>query len=232
MRLPCVSFAFIAGAFLQIILSAPVKSYACCAAIAETKSVVFEETKPEDVPPPALTSPLSAPTKLDVAVEKLADKESYADVFSMLREDTSCSRYFGGPLRAVEVLNQLARQLRRKSLGGDGLAIRMSGTYTIYRDARTGASYRLFEEAVINSNGPFAMRVAAHPWSPRKRIGRFPAQTREARALVLLHEMGHLIVGGDGKWLLPNDGNDSDLSDRNTSTVETKCIKQLLALEN
>jgi hypothetical protein len=41
--------------------------------------------------------------------------------------------------------------------------------------------------------------------------------------------MGHLIRGQDG-WLLPNDGGDAALSDRNTRTVESRCLGQLLAL--
>jgi hypothetical protein len=46
---------------------------------------------------------------------------------------------------------------------------------------------------------------------------------------MLLHELGHLIRGPAG-WLLPNDGGDAALSDRNTRTVESRCSEQLLAL--
>ncbi|MBC7930688.1 MAG: hypothetical protein H7Z38_08975 [Rubrivivax sp.] len=230
MRLSGVSFALIAGAFVQIILGATVNAADCCAVFDETKSMVFEETKTEEASAP-LANALPAPTPLDAGLEKFADKAAYADVFHMLKDDNSCSRFFGGPNRAVEVFNQLARQLRSKSLGADSIAIRMSGKYTKFYGALTGASYRLFEEAAINSNGPFAMRVPV-PWLARRQIGRFPAQTRQARALILLHELGHLIEGADGKWLLPNDGDDAGLSDQNTRTVEAHCVRQVLALKD
>lgn len=230
MRLSGVSFALIAGAFVQIILGGTVNAADCCAVFDETKSAIFDETKTEEASAP-LVSPLSAPTPLNSKIEKLADNESYADVFSVLKDDNSCSRFFGGPNRAVEVFNQLARQLRRKPFDTGTLALRMSGRYTKYRDALTGASYRLFEEAAINSNGPFATRVPS-PWSVQRQIGRFPAYTRQARALILLHELGHLMQDADGKWLLPNDGDNAGLSYRNTRTVEAHCVRQLLALND
>jgi len=238
MRLSGVSFALIAGAFVQIMLGGTVNAAGCCAVFEDTQSTVFDETSTEAVfdetsteeASAPLLSLLPAPTPLDAKLERLADKESYEDVFRVLKDDNSCSRFFGGPNRAVEVFNQLARQLRSKPLDADSIAVRMSGTYTKFHDALTGASYRLFEEAMINSNGPFAMRVPP-PWSARKQIGRFAAETRQARALTLLHELGHLMQGADGKWLLPNDGDDAGLSDRNTRMVERHCARQLLALK-
>ena len=61
-------------------------------------------------------------------------------------------------------------------------------------------------------------------------VGRFAAETRQAKALLLLHEMGHLVGTPDGGWLLPSDGGNPELSERNTRTVESQCLKQLLAL--
>jgi hypothetical protein len=227
MRLPSLSRACVAGALVQILLTAPAQAYGCCALFDETRSTIFDETK-EDVP---VVNVLPAPTPLDAVAEGLADRESYEDVFRVLKDDNSCSRFFGGPNRAVGVFNQFARRLRSRSLGAEAsaIAIRMSGGYTKYHDDLTGASYRLFKEATINSSGPFATRVLAS-WSARMQVGRFPAQTRQARALVLLHELGHLIEGADGRWLLPDDGHDAALSERNTRTVESVCAKQLLAL--
>ena len=37
-------------------------------------------------------------------------------------------------------------------------------------------------------------------------------------------------ASGDGEWLLPDDGGDTRQSERNTRTVESRCLKQLLAL--
>jgi hypothetical protein len=230
MRLSGLFFTFIAGVFVQIILGVTVNAADCCAVFDDMKSSAFDETKTEEALPP-LASALPAPTPLDALVLKLADKESYEDVFHVLKDDNSCSRFFGGPHRSVKVFNQLARQLRRKALGAGSVAVRMSGDYTNFHDALTGASYRLFEKATINSNGPFATRVPP-VWSSPKYIGRFQAHSRQARALTLLHELGHLIEGADGEWLLPNDGGNVGLSYNNTRTVESHCAGQLLALKD
>ena len=34
-------------------------------------------------------------------------------------------------------------------------------------------------------------------------VGAFQPNTREARTLILLHELAHLIRGKDGRWLIP-----------------------------
>ena len=167
------------------------------------------------------------PTPLDREEGRLVLGRSYEDVFLALRDDNPCSRFFGGPRLAVTVFNEFARRLRRKMLGADNVGLIMSGDYTSYRDGATGASYRLFDEATINTNGPFV--VVPQPAGARFQVGRFPAASRAGKALMLLHELGHLIRGPDG-WLLPNDGDAAELSDRNTRTVESRCLEQLLAL--
>jgi hypothetical protein len=160
----------------------------------------------------------------------LADAASYADTFRVLSYESSCSRFYGGPSLALTVLNGLASQLRRRSLGQEGVGIMMTGGYELYRDEATGRGYRLFREAYVNSDGPFIYRVP-RPHSPRLRVGRFEAETRQAKALLLLHELGHLVGAPAGdKWLLPDDGGDARRSERNTQTVESQCLKQLLAL--
>jgi hypothetical protein len=81
----------------------------------------------------------------------------------------------------------------------------------------------------VNSIGPLhAVPLATQ--TRRRLIGRFPSETRAARALILLHEIGHLVQGGDGRWLLPNDGHDAGQSGRNSNTVENYCREQLNAL--
>jgi hypothetical protein len=238
MRLSNVSLAFAAGMLVQLILAAEpalagdhggTPDGDCCAVSDEPKSTLFDEHKIEEVLAPAVP-PLPHPSPLDSSTAKLADAESYMDVFRVLEDDNSCSRFFGGPYRAVAAFNQFAQHLRGKSLGASTVAIRMSGSYTRYHDALTGASYRIFDDASINRDGPFFSRIM-QPWMARLQIGRFPVQTRQAKALILLHELGHLVEGSDGKWLLPNDGNDPPLSDRNTRTVEARCVEQLLALK-
>lgn len=233
MRSSVVSFTCAAGA-LVIVLSCAARAAAvtdgnCCYESLESESaapdvgavVAGGGARAEAAPPPA---PQPLPPR------GLADAASYADTFRVLSVESSCSRFYGGPRMALMVLNSLALQLRRRSLGPGPVGVKMSGDYTIYRDGAAGGTYRLFEEAFINANGPFLMRVAV-PRAPRMQIGRFAAETRQAKVLLLLHEMGHLVLkpGGDS-WLLPDDGGDARLSERNTQTVESQCLKQLIAL--
>ena len=231
MRSSFVTLAVSAGALLLAAITfggAPVTAAGGCHTYVEAPGTrIFEVERPErgDAPPPE-TSP--QPTPLDHEAEGLAVGDTYDDVFGVLREESSCSRFFGGPRVAVTVFNAFARSLRRKPLGMDKVALAMSGSYTSYQEGRNGASYRLFDEATINSNGPFD--VLFPPSGARFRVGRFPAATRAAKTLMLLHELGHLVRGPEGGWLLPNDGSDAALSDRNTRTVESRCIGQLLAI--
>jgi hypothetical protein len=207
---------------------APSKAAGLCCGHAEAPGTkVFDAPGPEapDAPPPGAAAPL--PTPLDHEAEGLALGDTYEDVFRALKDDNPCSRFFGGPGVAVTVFNSFARSLRRKTLGEGNVGLVMSGSYTWYQDMRSGASYRLFDEAAINSSGPFV--VLPPPSGARFLVGRFPAASRRAKALMLLHELGHLIRGPAG-WLLPNDGGDLALSLRNTRTVESRCIEQLLAL--
>ena len=231
MRSSLVTLAVSAGAaLLAIAASAPAPARAaagCCARLEAPGTKIFEETRSElgDAPTPPDAGP--QPTPLDHEAEGLAVGETYGDVFGVLKDDNACSRFFGGPRVAVTVFNQFARRLRRRTLGTANVGLVMSGNYALHKDERSGASYRLFDEAAINSNGPFV--VVPPPMGARFQVGRFPAATRPAKALMLLHELGHLIRGPAG-WLLPNDGGDAALSDRNTRTVESRCIEQLLAL--
>lgn len=238
MRLSNVSFALAAGVLaLSLSSAARVRAVGCGAAAVNCRAVtdevrtkVFDDRKePDDTFVPE-ARPVPAPTPLDLKTVRLADEESYKDVFQILKDENSCSAFYGGSAKAVTAFNQFASHLRSAPLGSSPVAVRMSGQYTNYHDQLTGASYRLFDVATINSSGPFFDRSSTS-LSSKANIGRFAAHTREARALILLHELGHLVEGGDGKWLLPNDGNNSALSDRNTETVEAHCAGQLLNLK-
>lgn len=179
-----------------------------------------------DAVPPAL--PIPVPTPFDTLAVRLADADSYQDAYRVLSKENGCSRFFGGSALAVHVLNGLALKLRRQNLG-DELAIRQSGDYTNYRDLLTGGSYRLFDEALLNTSGPFSRHAEMYGRYSDRSIGRFPARSRQGRVLILLHELGHLIRRGRA-WLLPNDGHDAALSARNTRAVERHCLGQLVAL--
>lgn len=156
--------------------------------------------------------------------------KTYADALSILRGENSCSRFFGGPAAAEEALGRLVAQLRAGAVGDSAVGIRMSGAFTFYSRPNRGFSYRLFEEARINTAGPF-YRAKSFPSEPRiPNVGSFRPNTRKARALMLLHELGHLIVGADGKWLLADDAHDREQNARNTAAVESRCRGQILSL--
>ena len=228
MRRPVVPFAFAAWVLLLLEPCAARAAACCLEEVALRSTALFDEGRAEAVEvaaPPAAPAP--APTPLDLSSGQVADKSSYSDVFRVLKDDNACSRFFGGPGLAVTVFNHFTRGLRLKRLGAGAVGVVMSGEYTNYMDMKTGGAYRIFEQASLNSAGPFRSKGAA-----RMRVGGFPAETRQARALMLLHELGHLIKGKDGRWLLPNDGGDAVLSESNTREVESHCRATLLALDN
>jgi hypothetical protein len=199
----------------------------------ETAPVASPETEPARVPlavvVAAAAAPLTVPTPLNSEFENERHADTYRDAYRILKEDNSCSRFFGGAVRATEVLNHFAEQLKPARMVNNMVAIQMSGAYVHVENPRTGASYRLFEQVMVNSEGPFSMAPMVNA-EQRQLIGHFRLNTRPARALILLHELGHLVRRPDGRWLLPNDGDNPQLSVRNTRTVESHCWKQLSGL--
>ena len=212
------------------IKEAPAKAPAvCCSDAGATASEAAVEKRPSGAVVPD-TESLPAPAPLDLGAEGPVVGKAYSDVFRVLREDNSCSRFFGGPRVALTVFNEFARRIRRKPLGPGRLALLMSGDYTTYRDLGLGASYRIFNETTINTDGPFSSHFES-PRGWRWTVGRFPVESRAAKALMLLHELGHLIKAPDGRWLLPDDGGDAAHSERNTREVQSRCMWQLLVLQ-
>lgn len=219
MRLPGVSLAFALGVLV----------HAAHAPAAATNCMNLSDPTTAEVVLPVAAPPAPVPTPLDA--RRLAVEQSYAAVFRILSAENGCSRFFGGPAKAAEAFNQLARRLTRRPLGDPKVAVRMSGDYTLYRNNGTGATYRLFEEATVNLDGPLGPE-ASWPSAARMQVGRFAAHTPPGRALILLHELGHLVTGPRGDWLLPNDGRDFALSERNTREVEAHCVEQLKAVRD
>ena len=164
--------------------------------------------------------PLPDSNKLSVV------QQAYLDVYSILSNENSCSDFFGGP-RSIQALNNLMQQLRSSCLE-HRIAIRMRGSFTFYQDAATDLNYRLFDRVEINSAGPFFKSTTPRgPTIPF--VGVFPPNTREARATILLHELGHLIKRPD-HWLLVDDGNDAAKSEDNTDRVLKVCRNQIGSL--
>ncbi len=152
-------------------------------------------------------------------------RSAYLDAVRILREDNSCSRFFGGA-QSIKVLNALARQLERVHIENHSVGIRMHSGFATFTNHQTGFSYRLFARATVNYNGPF---YTDRRKTSRYSIGHFSSHTREARTLMLLHELAHLIQAQNGGWLIPDDGGNPGLSERNNDTVEGACRAQLLA---
>lgn len=152
-----------------------------------------------------------------------------ADARRLLREGNSCSQFFGGSEASLEVLAQLSAKLREEKLENPQIGIRMSGGYENVISLLKRFSYRIFDHSVVNTRGPFFslghdrdMRVSM--------VGSFHGDSREVRALMLLHELGHLIKGADGKWLLPDDAGDHRRGHLNTLTIERHCGKLIRQL--
>jgi hypothetical protein len=160
---------------------------------------------------------------------KLSDlEEAYLDSYSILKHRNSCSDFFGGP-QAIEVLNELTKQIRPAYLDRR-VGFRMTGETTNVLNFRTGFKYRLFDKAEVNLNGPF-YQSGSLPNSPRvPSIGRFPPSSREARVTLLLHELGHLIQKPDDQWLLRDDGKDVSQSEDNTQRIIEACGTQIREL--
>lgn len=183
----------------------------------DVRSVVEARTS---VPTPSAPSPL-------ISRDKVLGS-AYYDTLSILRFNNPCSDFFGGPA-SVDIFNQLVSRIRKDSLSV-GIAMRMSGTTINIHNARTKKNYRIFDKVSLNSNGPF-YRKKAGLWGPTvPRVGTFDPNTKEARVLILLHELGHLMKGSDGHWLLPNDGKDEGLSQANSYKIEDVCEDEINSL--
>ena len=160
-----------------------------------------------------------------------ADKvlaSAYFDTMGILSTNNECSRFFGGPAVAVDAFSRLAGRVRKDHTAPE-IGMGMSGATENFFNVQTKQEYRLFEKVVLNANGPFYRGQAAGS-APARRLGSFEPNTRAARALIFLHELGHMVKGANGKWLLPNDGGNEGLSRRNSITIENVCADELHGL--
>jgi hypothetical protein len=157
-------------------------------------------------------------------------EQAFQDAISILSKNNSCSRFFGDTKTTAEVLRRLAIQFQLHLLRDSRTGIEMSGNFTYFDQTEKHAGYRLFAAATINTVGPFlkAKVFPAEPYVPP--VGSFLPNTREARVLMLLHELAHLVKGQNGSWLIPDDGNAPALSKRNTELIESQCRQQILSL--
>jgi hypothetical protein len=156
--------------------------------------------------------------------------QAYSDVYKILSNQNTCSRFYGGPGTATLVLNGFVRNVKSEPLTRD-VAFRMTGRLRLIRESGTGPPYRLFERATVNTNGSFYQRREDPMRKFPSNVGDFSPGSRPARALILLHELGHLIQNNEGAWLLPDDDGNGVKSNENTLRVQHECRFQLGALK-
>ena len=154
---------------------------------------------------------------------------AYMDVFKILSNQNTCSDFYGGSRAATTVLNSLVIRVKSRPLLRE-VSFQMGGNPLIIRDPLSGVSYRLFEKTTVNINGSFYQRRAEPMRKFPSDVGNFAPGSRPARALILLHELGHLIQGENGDWLIPDDGFNAEQSKANTLRVQQVCHKELNAL--
>lgn len=160
--------------------------------------------------------------------EKLSQLDkAYLDAFTILNDDNECSRLYGGR-PAIMALNELVKDLKPTYLNRS-TGVRMYGTTTTIQHNPTGFMFRVFEKAELNLGGAFYRSNFINE-AHVPTIGIYQPNTREARVALLLHELGHLVRGTDKQWVLPDDGNDPEISRENTSRVINVCNKQIQAL--
>ena len=167
---------------------------------------------------PSLPSPL-------ITEDKILGS-AYYDTLSILSTPNECSDFFGGPSASVAIFNSFIGKVRR-SYFSTSIAIQMSGPTVTGFNMTTKTKYRLFDKVSINRNGPFYRRKYLISEPSVSGVGRFEPNTKEARVLMFLHELGHLLQGQSGDWLLPDDGADEVLSRDNTRKIENVCGNQI-----
>jgi hypothetical protein len=191
--------------------------------ITSTSTSVSEERP--SVPPLIAPGPKALTTR-DPGKLSLVDR-AYLDVFTILNEDSSCSRFFGGR-NAIAALNEMVERLKPRYFDHD-IAIRMTGQTTLVQSHATGFTFRVFERMELNMAGSFFRSP-----SPSERhytiTPIYRPNSRETRMVVFLHELGHLVRGDDNKWLLTDDGDDSSQSLDNTERIISACREQITSL--
>jgi hypothetical protein len=152
---------------------------------------------------------------------------AYQDACHVLLEENSCSKFFVHPNAAVIALRALVQHMQQKPFNERFIGMRMFGRYNLIYDHKWNVTYRLFEKTVLNLDGPFFSQKSfpAQPDVPN--IGQFRPNSREARVTILLHEVGHLVRGNDGGWLLQNDAGDISKSSENTDLIIKHCREQI-----
>ncbi|HEU4874529.1 MAG TPA: hypothetical protein VFT44_15620 [Pyrinomonadaceae bacterium] len=169
------------------------------------------------------------PRRLVVVKKDWSLTSAYSDVFKILSQQNPCSDFYGGSRAATTVLNEFFVLVTPEQMNRE-VTFQMVGPPRLLRDPATGASYRLFNRTLVNTNGSFYQRRVEMMREYPSDIGSFTPGSRQARALILLHELGHLIRDENGDWLIPDDGHNGPQSKANTLRVQKACRVQLETL--
>jgi len=165
---------------------------------------------------------------LPLALEDNIFNSAYHDALTILSGSNRCSEFFGGRA-TVDIFNQMIA-ITRKDFFSEKIGIRMWGATVNILNAPTNRRYRLFEKVDLNGNGPFYRSKYSGSDRLLPGVGTYQPATKEVRVLMLLHELGHTVKTDEGKWLLPNDGEDEELSRRNSMKVEQVCGEEISKL--
>jgi hypothetical protein len=218
-----------AGAFL-LLLAISQMSAGPLLKTGPTRSWAAPEYEPGRVPerlkPVVIPEPSSMLVREDEALST-----AYYDTMRILGSGNQCSAFFGGSEASVSVFSNFMAGVKRTYLPA-GIGLKMSGDYVNVLNATTQLKYRLFEKASVNRAGPFYQRKSSASTMSIFGVGSFQPSSREARVLMLLHELGHLMKGSDGKWLLPDDGSSMADSLNNTRKIESICGDQIREMSN
>jgi hypothetical protein len=187
------------------------------------------ESKPVPIDEVAVPAEES-PRRLEFTKKDWDLTSAYSDVFKILSSQNTCSDFYGGPRTATTVLNGFVTRVQSQPLLRE-VSFQMAGHPRLIRDPATGAFYRLFERTMVNTNGSFYQRRTEPMRKFPADVGNFSPGSRAARALILLHELGHLIQGENGDWLIPDDGFNGEQSKANTLRVQQMCRRELDALQ-
>jgi len=199
-----------------------------CVLLLQSVQTRAQESKP--VPIDEVVVPAEESPRRVVFTKKDWDlTQAYSDVFRILSSQNACSDFYGGPHTATTVLNSFVTRVQSQPLLGE-VSFQMAGHPRIIRDPSTGAVFRLFERTRVNINGSFYQRRTDPMRKFPSNVGNFTPGSRAARVLILLHELGHLIQGEDGDWLIPDDGFNGEQSKANTLRVQGMCRRELDAL--
>src|SRR5215510_4301970 len=118
-----------------------------------------------------------APAQLVIQKKDWNFNQAYSDVYKILSNQNTCSRFYGGPGTATIVLNGFVRNVKSQPLTPE-VAFRMAGRLRLIREP--GASYRLFERALVNTNGSFYQRREDPMRKFPSDVGSFSAGSRPA----------------------------------------------------